>query len=509
FLSGLILGLFLLTYLFILSRSLPSFDEIVGRQISQSTKIYDRESKILLYEISGGTRRTVVGLGDIPQDLKDATIAVEDRTFYDNPSFDWRAIIRALLANLEQGRVVQGGSTITQQLAKNAFLTPERTVNRKIKEVLLALKLSRYYSKDKILELYFNEIPYGPTIYGVGSAAETIFGKKVSELGLAESALLAALPKAPSYYSPWGNHRQELLNRQKLVLKKMREADKITEAELVSALKYKLVFLPPSTGIKAPHFVLAVQDYLIKKYGEDMVRSGGLSVTTTLDFRLQEIAERAVKEGAARNEELYVGKNAALVAQDPRTGQVVAMVGSRDYFDKEIEGNFNVATQGLRQPGSALKPFIYLAAFQKGYTPETILFDVPTEFVSNNPDCPATPVFKDKGEEDASVCFHPQNFDLKFRGPVDLRTALAQSINLPAVKVLYLTGLEDSLKTLQSFGLNTLNNPARYGLSLILGGGEVRLIDLVGAYSVLAQEGLRRAPALVLEIIKTKKLARQ
>ncbi len=496
-------------YVFVLSRNLPSFEEIVNRQVQQSTKIYDRTGEILLYELSGGQKRTLVPLNEIPKYLKDATVAIEDQNFYNGPAFSVKGMLRAFWVNLRAGEIRQGGSTITQQLARNAFLTLDQTINRKIKELLLAVRLDRYYSKDKILELYLNEVPYGPTIYGVAAASEAYFGKPVGDLNLAESALLAALTKAPSYYSPWGSHVKELLERQKLILRTMKELGKISDAELKDALTYKLVIKPQTTGIKAPHFVFAVQDQLIKKYGEDMIRTGGLTVITTLDSNLQEAAEAAVKSGAERNDELYGGRNAALVAEDPKTGQILAMVGSRDYFatsslpvgcapgaNCQFEPNFNVATQGLRQPGSALKPFVYLTAFKAGFTPETVVFDVPTEFVPNNPACPPDPDFNKEDDE----CFHPQNFDGKFRGPVNLRTALGQSINVPAVKVLYLAGLKNSLKTLNDFGVTTLTDPSRYGLSLVLGGGEVRLVDLVGAYSVLSQNGVKHAQATILEV---------
>jgi 1A family penicillin-binding protein len=482
--------------LFYFSKDLPTVEQITSRQISQSTKIYDRTGSILLYEISNGQQRTVVPFDAIPKYLKDATIAIEDENFYNEPAFDLKAILRALLANLTSGRIIQGGSTITQQLAKNAFLTPEQTLSRKIKELLLAIRLNRYYSKDQILSFYLNEIPYGPTIYGIESASEAYFAKPVSDLNLAESAILAAIPKAPTYYSPWGNHVKDLLSRQKLVLEKMLELKKITPEQFNEATKTKVSFAPQNKGILAPHFVLAVQDYLAQKYGEDTVRAGGLRVITTLNWDMQQLAEHVVADGAAQNEKLYNGKNAALVAEDPKTGQILAMVGSRNYFDTKNEGNFNVATQGLRQPGSALKPFAYLTAFQKGYTPDAVVFDVPTEFAANNPACPPAPDFTNDNKE----CFHPENFDGQFRGPVSLRNALAQSINIPSVKVLYLAGLSDTVKNAYNFGLTTLTSPNLYGLSLVLGGGAVKLIDLTGAYSVLAQDGIKHEQSMVLEV---------
>lgn len=486
-LSLMILGVFLI---FIFSRNLPSPEQIANRQVSESTKIYDREGKILLYEISNGEKRTYIPFEEIPQSLKDATIAIEDSRFYEEPGFSIRGILRALLANLSSGEVVQGGSTITQQLARNAFLSTEQTIPRKIKEIILAIQFNRNYPKDKILELYLNEIPYGATTYGVESASLAFFGKQTKELTLAESAILAAIPKAPSYYSPWGTHQEALMNRQKLVLKRMLELKKITEKDYDEALNEKITFLPQdTTGIRAPHFVLYVQDYLVQKYGEELVRAGGLKVITTLDWKLQELGEKVVKEGAERNDELYQGKNAALVVEDPKTGQILALVGSRDYFDTENEGNFNVATQGLRQPGSALKPFTYLLAMKAGYTPQTILFDVPTEFdASGNP----------------SRSYRPENFDSYFRGPVSMRNGLAQSINIPAVKTLYLVGISNLLNALKDFGITTLTDPKRYGLSLTLGGGEVKLQELTNAYSVLAADGVKKRQSVILEVKDNK-----
>ena len=490
---GLVFGFFLIFYF---SHNLPSVELISTRQIAQSTKIFDRTGQVLLYEISGDQKRTVVSFEEIPQHLKDATIVIEDENFYEGPGVDWRGILRAVLVNIERGRIVQGGSTITQQLARNAFLSTEQTLTRKLKELILALQLTRHYTKDQILTFYLNEIPYGPTAYGVEAASETYFGKPVKDINLAEAAILAAIPRGPSYYSPWGSHVKELFTRKDYILERLLETNKIDKEEYERAKKTEIVFAPQGQGIKAPHFVLAVQDYLVQKYGEDLVRAGGLRVVTTLDSELQILAEKVVADGAESNDKLYGGKNAALVAEDPKTGQVLALVGSRDYFDIPNEGNFNVATQGLRQPGSALKPFAYLTAFSKGYTPDTVLFDLPTEFVANNSNCPLTVDFN----QDDPICYHPENFDHTFRGPVSLRQALAQSINIPAVKVLYLVGLKDMLSTAHALGITTLNDASRYGLSLVLGGGEVKLIDLVNAYGSLAQDGVRHDSTFILEV---------
>lgn len=478
-------------------KNLPSFDAFNNRQIIQSTKIFDRTGKILLYEIHGEEKRTVISYETIPSYAKQATIAIEDANFFEHPAFDWRSLVRALFTNLLKRGIVQGGSTITQQLAKNLFLSPEKTLSRKIKELVLAFQMEKRYSKEEVLNLYLNQIPYGYNSYGIEAASQTYFSKSAKDLTLAEAALLAALPKAPSYYSPYGSHKDELLQRKDYILERMKTLGLIDEEEKNRAQKTELKFAPEATNIKAPHFVFKVQEYLNAKYDEDTVEKSGLKIITTLDWNLQEIAEKTVKEGSLRNADLYNGRNAALVAQDATTGQILALVGSKDYFGDpepkgcqpgkncQFEGNFDVATQGLRQPGSAFKPIVYITAFKKGYTPETMVFDTPTEFDTTG---------------NLSKSYQPENYDQKFRGPVDFRHALAQSINVPSVKVLYLTGINDSLKTAQDFGITTLTDPSRYGLSLVLGGGEVKLIDIVEAYSVFAQEGVKHQQSMILEI---------
>ncbi len=478
---------FLLVYLVILAKTLPDPETFDARQINQSTKIYDRTGEFLLYEVFGEEKRTVILFTDIPDFVKTATLSIEDEDFYNHQAINLRGIARAFVANLKHGRVVQGGSTITQQLAKNVFLTPERTLNRKFKELILSFQLEKKYTKDKILDLYLNQIPYGSNAYGIEAAAQTFFNKPAKELTLSEGAILASMPKAPSYYSPYGANVDDLINRKDIVLEKMYSLGYIGEQTKIAAQKEEIKFAPPLQGIKAPHFVITVQDYLKSKYGEDFVRTAGLKITTTLDWDLQQLAEKAVSEGAQRNTELYEGKNAALVAQDATTGQILALVGSKDYFDIDNDGNFNVATQGLRQPGSAIKPFAYITAFKKGYTPNTIVFDLETDF--------------DTTKEKPYV---PQNFDETFRGPINLRNALAQSINVPSVKVLYLAGVGSTLKTAEDFGITTLTEKSRYGLSLALGGGEVKLIELVGAYSVFAQDGVKHNQSLILEVKDNK-----
>ncbi len=489
--------------------TLPTIQEISNQQIGQSTKIYDRTGTVLLYEINGGERRTVVPFDQIPQTMKDATIAIEDNNFYNEPAFDWKGIARAIYVDVTTASFAEGGSTITQQLARTAFLTLNQTFSRKIKELILAVKLNEYYSKDQILGLYLNEVPYGTNISGVEEASEAYFNIPASELNLAQSALLAAIPQAPSYYYPYGSHVDELINRQKLVLQRMYELGKISKQQLNDALAYKITFQPQSTGIiKAPNLVMSVEDYLIQKYGQNLVTYGGLKVITTLDWNMQQQAEAAVKNGAEQNQALYKGYNAALVAQDPVTGQILAMVGSRDYIatsslpvgctsgvNCKFDPNFNIATQALRQPGSSLKPFVYLTGFQEGYTPSTTLFDVPTEF-STNPACPVIPNYNTTDPR----CFHPQDFEATFHGPISVRDALAQSVNLPAVEMLYLVGIKNAVTTMQNFGITTLTSPDTYGLSLTLGGGAVHLIDLVEAYSTLAEDGVKHAQSMILSV---------
>ena len=487
-------------YVALLIRTLPTPEQFQFHQTSQSTKIYDRTGKVLLYEIHGEQKRTVIPFSEIPTYLKEATIAIEDANFYTRPAIDWEGILRSLWADIRAGAPVQGGSTITQQLAKNIFLSSQKTISRKVKEMILAVELEAKYSKDQILDFYLNQIPYGSNAYGVEAASQTYFGKPAKDLDLAESAIIASLPQAPTYYSPWGDHVSDLLTRQRYVLDRMAQQGYITQAEADQAKSEKLNFTPPSLGtIKAPHFVMAVKDYLVNKYGEDMVVNGGLKVITTLNWDMQQAAESAVETGVERNTKLYDSKNAALVAEDPTTGQILALVGSANYFDQSIDGNFDMPLQGLRQPGSSLKPFVYLQALEDGYPPNTVVWDVPTEFVPGNPICTAIPDFNNTDADYKKSCFHPQDFE-NFQGPVTFEQALPESINVAAVKVLYLVGLQNALSKLQSFGITTLNDPSRYGLSLVLGGGEVKLIDLLKAYSILSQEGVEHNQTMVLEV---------
>lgn len=484
------LALFLL---WISSLSLPDFSTLYERRVAQSTKIYDRTGKVLLYNVYKNKQRTVISSADISPFIKNATIAIEDSEFYQHHGVRPTSIIRALFADIKSGDKSQGGSTITQQVIKNALLSNEKTLTRKIKEAILALKLERVMSKDDILTLYLNESPYGGSIYGIEEAALSFFGKHAKDIDLAEAAYLAALPQAPTFYSPYGKNKDALEKRKNLVLSRMVELGFIKKEEATSAEKEKVTFLPPSErGIRAPHFVQYIREQLEDEYGTDAVETEGYKVITTIDATMQEKAEATVKEYGDINEKNFNAKNAGLVAMDPKTGDILAMVGSRDYFDLEHEGNFNI-TLAKRQPGSAFKPFVYATLFKKGYTDSTVLFDVPTQFSTT---CDAY----GKG----SNCYMPQNYDDKFRGPMTIREALAQSINIPAVKALYLAGINDSIETARDMGITTLTDPKRYGLTLVLGGGEVTLLEMTNAYGVFAQDGVFHPHRGILEIQNAK-----
>lgn len=469
---------------------LSSFEE---RRVLQSTKIYDRTGEVLLYDLHQDVKRTVVPFSDISRHIKNATVAIEDDQFYNHIGIEPTAILRAIITNYTQGNLLggQGGSTITQQVIKNSVLEREKTVTRKVKEWILAIKLERVVSKDDILSIYLNESPYGGTIYGVEEAAQAFFGKRAADVTIAEAAYIASLPQAPTYLSPYGSHKDDLDARQQLTLTRMKEQGFITEEEYEAAKNEVVTFQPQAvTGIRAPHFVMYIKEQIVRKYGEEAIAERGLRVITTLDWELQKEAEAIVAEYGAQNVEKFKADNAGLVATDPKTGDLLVMVGSRDYFDPEIDGNFNT-TLASRQPGSAIKPFIYATAFSKGYLPDTVVYDVRTQF---SPLCPPDSTSSE------SPCYSPNNYNNKFVGPINLRNALAQSLNIPAVKVLYLAGLKDSLKLAADMGLTTLNDPERYGLTLVLGGGEVRLLDMTYAYGVFANEGVAATPRSILRV---------
>ena len=475
------------------SLELPDFNAFSDRKVAQSTKIYDRTGKVLLYDVNRDLKRTVVPLSAVSRNLKNAIVAIEDDNFYNHRGIEPTAMLRAVFTDIFTGRKAQGGSTITQQVVKNTLLTQDKAYTRKIKEIVLALKLEQVKSKDEILELYLNEAPFGGSIYGVEEAATAYFGVHASDLTLAQAAYLAALPQAPTYYSPYGKNRDALNARKNLVLSRM-ELLKFADPEEVSLAKNDPVLFVPQAQqkIKAPHFVMYVKSLLEKKYGADVVETGGLKVTTTLNWDLEQMAEDTVTRFGAENAKNYNASNAGLVAIDPKTGQIQAMVGSRDYFNKEIDGSVNV-TLTHRQPGSSFKPFVYATALKKGYTPETVLFDLKTQFDTS---CPI-----DANVDENDHCYEPENYDGIFRGPISLRNALAQSINIPAIKVLYLAGIKDSIATAHELGIRGLSDPNRYGLTLVLGGGEVSPLDMTGAYGSFANDGVRNEPTPILEVL--------
>jgi penicillin-binding protein 1C len=469
--------------------NLPNLENFEERKVAQSTKIYDRTGEIVLYDVHGDIKRTIIPLEEISDFAQKATIAVEDKNFYSHGGIEPLAIVRAILKNIASGDLLggQGGSTITQQVIKNALLTSDKKVSRKLKEWVLAPRLENVLTKDEILEVYLNEVPYGGNVYGIQEASLRFFGKEAKDINLAEAAFLAALPQAPTYYSPYGNNVVDLVNRKNFVLDQMVIVGFITEEEAQQAKEENVIFQKQQQfGIKAPHFVMYIIEILEEQYGKDIIQEGGLRVITSLDWELQQKAEEIVLDYSEENKEKFDAENAAIISMDPRNGEILVMVGSRDYFDEEIDGNFNITTS-KRQPGSVFKPIVYANAFSKGYRPETVVFDLETEFSTT---CEVNPDF----------CYNPQNYDGLFRGPISLRDALAQSINIPAVKTLYLGGLRDSLSLAKKMGLETLSNADQYGLTLVLGGGEVRPIDVATAYSVFATEGIKNNQNPIIKI---------
>jgi penicillin-binding protein 1C len=481
---GIIVGLIAVTAVFAyFAKDLPDPNKINRRVVAESTKIYDRTGDHLLYEIYGEEKRTVIPFEDMPKSILAATVALEDRSFYHHLGVDFRGLARAALKNAQGSR--QGASTITQQLVKNSILTSERSLERKVKEIILSLMIERQFSKDDILRMYLNEIPYGHNAYGIESAAQTFFGKSAKELSLSQSALLACLPNKPGRYSPTGTHTDKLLIRWQYALDSMAEMGFITTEQANEAKNEDILaqVKPRRIDIKAPHFVFYVIDKLLEAFDEEDLKKQGLKVYTTLDMDMQEIAEKVVREGVEANGPKYGFSNAALVATNPKDGEVLAMVGSKDYFADDIDGKVNV-TISERQPGSSFKPYAYAQALSEGYTPETILFDVKTNF----------------GKDGSGEYYRPQNYTGTFRGPVKFESALATSLNIPAVKILYLAGIKDVIKLAKSMGITTLNHPENYGLALVLGGAEVKLVDHVGAFGVFANDGNKTKQRVFVKI---------
>ncbi|MFA6463893.1 MAG: PBP1A family penicillin-binding protein [Candidatus Paceibacterota bacterium] len=492
---GLILVLLIggIGVLWVSSLQLPDLATFDQQIRTQSTKVFDKTGQTLLYDFGNSSRLTFLSIDEISPNIKNATVSIEDSSFYTHGGIKVSSLARALIADIFSGHFSQGGSTLTQQVIKNALLTQDKTIARKIKEIVLAIKLEQKLPKDKILELYLNQTPYGGTIYGAEEASQQFFKKSAADVDIAEAAYLAALPQAPTYYSPYGKHKEALDQRKNLVLQKMKDNGYITDTEYQKAKNEVVAFSDSlSGGIKAPHFVMYIRNYIEEKYGDTILASGGLKITSTLDYDMQKKAEAVVKKYALDAATKYNATNGALVAIDTGTGQILSMVGSRDYFDKTVDGNFNVTTAS-RQPGSSFKPIMYVTAFNKGYTPSTVLFDTPTQF-STNSDCSADNTTSEKG------CYSPGNYDGKFRGPITIRSALGQSINIPAVKMLYLVGINNVLATAKSLGITTLTDTKNYGLSLVLGGGSVNLLQMTSAYSTFAAEGVRHPYTGILKI---------
>ncbi|MFH1564444.1 MAG: penicillin-binding protein [bacterium] len=466
------------------AKDMPNPEQLSVREVAQSTKIYDRTGKNLLYEIHGEEKRTLIKIEEIPKTVILATISAEDRSFYQHQGINFRGLLRAVYNDIFHGKF-EGGSSITQQLVTNTLLSRGTTswqkIQRKFREWILAYQIEQKYSKEKILQMYLNEIPFGSNAYGIEAATRTFFGKSAKDVTIAEAALLAALPNKPSRYSPYGSYQDEMYDRQKWILQEMRDQKYITQEEYDQAIKQELIFRPNISNITAPHFVMFVKEYLSQKYGEQLLERGGLKITTTLDLYQQQIAEKIITEKTENYQKKYNASNAALLALDTKTGQILAMVGSRNYYDDDIDGQVNV-TLRPRQPGSSFKPIVYVAAFQKGYTPDTTLFDVVTTFKSYPKD------------------YTPHNYDGGEHGPVTIRKALQGSLNIPAVKAIYLTGIDKVLDFADTLEYSTLKDRSRFGLSLVLGGGEVEMIEHLDAFATFAREGIWKPVASILKV---------
>jgi 1A family penicillin-binding protein len=482
-----------------IAKDLPSPGSVNKRFIIESTKIYDRTGTHLLYEVHGEEKRTVVDFKDIPESVRAATIALEDQDFYHHFGIQPKAILRAALKDIITFDAAQGASTITQQFVKNSLLSNERTLTRKVKEAILSIEIEAKFEKDEILGMYLNEIPYGSSAYGIEAAAQTFFGKSARDLTLDEAALLAALPRGTAYYSPYGSHTDLLTARKNYALKQMAKLGYITDGQATEAIGIDTLqkIKPQKNIIAAPHFVMYIKDYLENKYGDQAIEQNGMKVITTLDWDKQIAAEEAIRANTDKNKK-WKAANAALVAIDPKTGQILSLVGSKDYFGAAepagcisgkncvFEPNFNVAI-APRQPGSSFKPYVYLTAFTKGYLPETMLYDTKTQF-----------------ETAEGKSYEPNNYDGKFHGPLPMMKALGGSLNIPAVKTLYLVGVKDAIALAKSLGITDLNHPDQLGLSLVLGGGEVRLLDHVNAYATLANNGVRHEKTGILRVEDSK-----
>ncbi len=482
FLSGIFVTLVFIVIPFVSYQwlvSLPNPNLLTHRDLEVTTKIFDRNG-ILLYEIYADQNRTPLTLAQIPPMVREATIAIEDREFYQHQGFSIRAITRAFIETFVNHRL-QGGSTISQQLIKSVLLTPEVTIVRKFKEILLSFWAEQMYTKNQILEMYLNQVPYGGTAWGIESASRTYFNKSVKDLTLAEAALLTGLPAAPTEYSPFGAHPEKAVMRQREVLRRMSEDGYITKQQADEAANEPLVYASPAVQMRAPHFVMYIKNILEKRYGTRLVERGGLRVITSLDISVQETAQNIVENQITALAPLRVGNGAALVT-NPKTGEILAMVGSKNYFDTASDGNVNVTTS-LRQPGSSIKIITYTAALENGYTAASIIDDSPV-------------IYRVYG----SPSYAPVNYDGKFHGLTPLRMALANSYNVPAVKVLAKIGLPTMMQKAQLMGIDSWQDTSRYGLSLTLGGGDVTMLEMAEAYGTLANTGRHVDLLPILEI---------
>lgn len=466
-------------------RPLPSAETVWSIPQAETSFIYDRTGESVLYEVHGDEDRQMLAHDEIPDLMRNAAMATEDKNFPYHFGVDPIGILRAMWVNIREGRIVQGGSTITQQLARNLTNSREKTVARKIREILIAIELELRYSKADILDRYLNTVPFGNNLYGVGAASEAFFRKPARDLTIDEAAMLAALLKATSTYSPYGENIQALRHRKQEILRAMRNEGYIngTEYEKMIQIDTLAKVFPREDRIIAPHFVFAVIDELEKQFGEERVKQGGLRVRTTLDLPMQDLVERIVSEKALENERRFRAENAAATVLDVATGEVRALAGSRNFFDTEIDGEVNVVLRP-RQPGSSFKPIIYSAAFERGYQPENVITDSPVNF----------------GADGSGKPYIPRNYDGKFHGTVSMRQALANSLNVPAVKTLHAIGLDAGIAMARNLGLSTLDMQQNFGLSFALGAADVKLLDMVTAFSVFARDGEYLAPQMILSV---------
>jgi 1A family penicillin-binding protein len=476
--GGLVAGFLIYKY------QTPEAEELLQHKMAETSIIYDRSGSHILYEIHGEENRKILAHKEIPNIVRQATIAAEDKAFYSHHGVSISAIARALKTNVENNDILEGGSTITQQLARNVFLGREKTFSRKTLEAMIAIKIERRFSKDDILDLYLNEVPYGSNAYGIQAAAQIYFGKNAADLTIDEAALIAALPKATTYYSPYSSHQNELESKRKSIIRQMVRLKYISEKDAKDALAANTLakISPFRQPITAPHFVFYVVEELEQQYGRDFLETGGLKVMTTLDWDFQRQAEQEVAEGVKRN--LPRGATTgAMVVIDPKSGDILAMVGSKDYFDRSIDGEVNVAV-APRQPGSSFKPIVYAAAFEKGYQPESEIVDEETNF----------------GRDGTGKDYIPKNYDGEFHGEMKMRDSLAMSLNIPAIKTLAAVGIEPAKNMARRLGITTFSDNRPYGLSMAIGGAEVKLLDLTAAFSVFANDGKKNPSRAVIVI---------